>query len=236
MEFCMFMSRCTLVILNKMRQALWLCLLCGCSSQQVFLSRAQVIPAKINALQQQLQQQGYDVTVINVAPPYKLTQPLLIKSPLLFDDAYINGIVRAIQQQGYATVDVISMQTAQHFYNGYNVGLYLPSSFSINMPVVMQTDNCAGQYMVLQTDADTHNFTLDRGDEYPLLKGNYSLNAQGNGTLSTQNTQMLFKLVRVPVSTWAGERQADKLTVTAQTSSLLPEHCSFITIYDGSPP
>lgn len=78
----MFMSRNSLAILKKMGQALWLCLLCGCSSQQVFLSRAQVIPAKIDALQQQLQQQGYDVTVINVAPPYKLTRPLLIKKSI----------------------------------------------------------------------------------------------------------------------------------------------------------
>ncbi|QUN05062.1 hypothetical protein KDN34_12675 [Shewanella yunxiaonensis] len=188
----------------------------------------------VDALKAQLKQQGYDVSVIDVAPPYRLTQPLLIKSPALFDDAYIGGIVTSLQQHGYASVDVVSMQTEQYFYNGRNVGVYLPSQVNVIMPMVMQSEDCGQQYIVLETDADA--FSLDRGETFPVIKGHYTVDEQGVGAFSTAHSRLTFKLKRVQVATWNGERPADRLDIVEQINPLLPERCSFITIYDSSAP
>ncbi|QSX34588.1 hypothetical protein JYB87_04895 [Shewanella avicenniae] len=223
-------------------------LLCvgGCASQVVYLSDVYVDKALVDDTAIALTEAGLKVDISHVRAPRKLTRPLLIKSPTLFDETYLQQILSALAQHGYPDVEVISMQTGQHFYNGHHVGLYLPEENRPHLPLAMRTENCGDAYATLEFGADGQQFTLERelpNGDLRSLQGKVMLTYEGNVSraephhfeLQWSNGQSEFLLERTQIETFFGLRTADIVTLSKPGVLGLPDACQFVTIYDQAP-
>lgn len=221
-------------------------MLAGCSSSAVFLSDYYVAPEKVQRVQNALKASQLNVNISHIAAPHKLSHPLLITNPMLFDADYIATIRQAVLASGYRALDVITLSYEQHFYNGHNVGLYLPEDNRPHLPLVMRTENCGDAYATLEFSADGQQFTLERdlpNGDLRTLQGKVVLTSARNLSraeprhfeLQWPNGQGEFLLERSQIETFFGLRTADIVTLSEPHVFGLPDACQFMTIYGQAP-
>ena len=76
-------------------------LLIGCAQQHAFISTNGVKPAKLNALSQQLEAQGWQVTLTQLEIPAELSDTSIAMNPAQQNQDAIEQLITLLQQLGF---------------------------------------------------------------------------------------------------------------------------------------
>lgn len=209
-------------------------LLIGCAQQHAFISANGVKPAKLNALGQQLEAQGWQVTLTQLEIPAEFSDTSITMTPAQQNQDAIELLITQLQQLGFNQPQIYKFAEGKHFYSIDNIGLYIRGSQSTAMPPSwLRSDNCTAGDTLLALSSGG-NVTLEHEaldtelEQLDSYKGQWLFDGE-TLTIHIMEHQQDYIRKEIMRKTWRGNSPAQLFT-PQRISQFTPLNCSFIII------
>lgn len=215
-----------------------LLILSACSTQ-VHLITEGYSAEKVNALQQQLIEKGYQVKLQNIAIPAEFPNSVIAINPSYQSFTTINELSTLLESLSFAPAVERRFGEGRHFYTKKNIGMYLRSpntNPADSMPPYLRTQYCKKGDANLEFNKNGE-FTLETelyvNDDYALEynKGKWCFT---NRVLTlTLDNGVIAKFIKTQqqVETHQGMKTADVFIPKKENAGLKELSCKFLIIY-----
>ena len=215
-----------------------LLILSACSTK-VHLITEGYSDEKVNSLQQQLIEKGYQVNVQNIAIPAEFPNSVIAINPSYQNFATINELSTLLDLLSFAPAVERRFGQGRHFYTSNNIGMYLRSP-NINpddsMPPYLRTQYCKKGDANLEFNTNGE-FTLETeqyvNDDYALEynKGKWWLTNRVLTLTLNNGESARFIKTQQQVETHQGMKTADVFIPKKENAELKELSCKFLIIY-----
>ena len=209
-------------------------LLIGCAQQHAFISANGVKPAKLNALSQQLEAQGWQVTLTQLEIPAEFSDTSIAMNPAQQNQDAIEQLITLLQQLGFNQPQTYKFAEGKHFYSIDNIGLYIRGSHSTATPPSwLRSDNCTAGDTLLALNPGG-NVTLEHEvldtelEQLDSYQGQWLFDGE-TLTIHIMEHQQDYIRKEVMRKTWRGDSPAQLFTPLKEVE-FAPLNCSFIII------
>ena len=211
-----------------------LVLLTGCVQRHAFISANGVEPTKLDALSQQLEAQGWQVTLTQLEIPAEFSDTSIAINPAQQNQDAIEQLITLLQQLGFNQPQTYKFAEGKHFYSIDNIGLYIRGSQPAVMPPNwLRSDNCKegdtllalspGGNVTLEHEAlDTE---LEQLDSY---QGQWQFDGE-RLTITLLGQEQHYSRSDITRTTWRGDSPAQLFTPLKEVE-FTPLNCHFIII------
>ena len=209
-------------------------LLIGCAQQHAFISANGVKPSKINALSQQLEAQGWQVTLTQLEIPAEFSDTSIAMNPAQQNQDAIEQLITLLQQLGFNQPQTYKFAEGKHFYSIDNIGLYIRGSQSTATPPNwLRSDNCTGGDTLLALNPGG-NVTLEHEvldtelEQLDSYQGQWQFDGE-TLVIHIMDHQQHYLRTEITRQTWRGDSPAQLFTPLKEVE-FAPLNCSFIII------
>ncbi|MGZ9899365.1 hypothetical protein [Shewanella gaetbuli] len=220
--------------MKKLIVLLCLVFIQACAQQKIFIAtQHHGSPEQRLLLEQQLTHQGHSVVKADIALGATNTYPVILYPPTVQDFKLIQDVETALKSIGYKEVLLRSFNFYKHVYTKNNIGVYLPYQNKFKIPAVMQSEECGGQYAIL--DATNNVIKIEIGnhpENLHTVQGKAEFITETKGKIVTHSKVLPFTFQQTTRDTYLGNKSAQLLSIYSEANSVLPETCTFIVIYE----
>ncbi|MGM0526034.1 MAG: hypothetical protein ACQEQ8_07565 [Pseudomonadota bacterium] len=150
--------------------------LVGCSSApSIYLNERYLTDENTASVREKLSEEGYNVTTVNIPFPTSVSNSTVMYSPLLSAEATLDTVVKALEQQGYTSLNVIPLKQGNHWYKKNSVGLYL---LPPGIKSLAASDQQFAQQYRSEGCSDKSSLQLKRDKTFIYINGNNQLSGR----------------------------------------------------------
>lgn len=213
-------------------QCFWL--LNGCAQQHAFISSNGIESAKLDALSQQLEAQGWKVTLTQLEIPREFPDTSIAINPAQQNQYAIEQLIALMQELRFGEPHIFKFAEGKHFYSINNIGLYIRGSQPVSMPPSwLRSDNCEeGDALLSLKSAGSVTLEYDPFDADLEQLNSYQGRWQFDGeTLNVHIMEHQQDYIRKEImrKTWRGYSPAQLFTPLKEVE-FAPLNCHFIII------